>query len=369
MASNSRSAIAYRIVVSIEWQSGNGTRRYSDQAFAIPFAGNPPIGVDGRLVSTSSLTLAVDKVSDSATVTLDNTGFGGTETVENNWNDTHPPEGTAAEIAYAFEGDDWADRVILIYGKVAEVSAMTDREVSLIIHGIDATLPQQINVEISSTNFPDAPRASLGQMQPFVFGSPKRMEGIPVTTIARTQTTGPVLAADTTIAVGDVTQLSAPGTVLIELEQVSYTGITGQTLTGCTRGANSTHAIDHGSGMPVVTVGQLDILIAGHDITAIDHVWGVSGTRIALLDPSTYTTSLSQPAEVHFANGWPTIPVPAGGLATVEVQMDAVTSNNTTPNAASRSTTATSRVQRILAVQHTTSRSTASASTTPRRGH
>lgn len=322
---NKQVASKYDVVISVEWNGG--TRRYADRTFTAPNVAGAPIGIEGRVVSISSLNLAVDTVSDTATVTLDNTGFGGDTPVESQWSDAHPAEGTKVEVSYLFNDDDWEDRIILLYGQISEISGQTDREVSIIIHGVDATLPQQINVEINATDFPDAPRASIGRMQPFVFGTVERMEGIPVTTIARTQTTFPILSADTTISVGDVSQLPASGTVLIGgTEQVTYSGISGNDLTGCGRGANGTTAADFGTGIDVVEVGQLDILFAGHDITSFGDVWGVSGSRIALLASSLYTTHLTQPAYVRFATGWPTIPVPSGALVPTQVQMDAPTS-------------------------------------------
>jgi hypothetical protein len=52
-------------------------------------------------------------------------------------------------------------------------------------------------------------------------------------------------AADTTIALVDVTNYPATGVVLIDSEQISYTGVSGSNLTGCTRGVNSTTAASH----------------------------------------------------------------------------------------------------------------------------
>ena len=59
-----------------------------------------------------------------------------------------------------------------------------------------------------------------------------------------------VLSADinasaTTIAVDSTTDFETAGTVTIGSEQVTYTGKTSTTFTGCTRGANSTTAASH----------------------------------------------------------------------------------------------------------------------------
>lgn len=50
---------------------------------------------------------------------------------------------------------------------------------------------------------------------------------------------------DTTVTLVDATNYPATGVVLIDSEQITYTGVSGNTLTGCTRGANSTTAASH----------------------------------------------------------------------------------------------------------------------------
>ena len=55
----------------------------------------------------------------------------------------------------------------------------------------------------------------------------------------------------TTLTLTSSTGFSATGTVYIGGEQVSYTAISGNDLTGCTRGANSTTAATHSSGVTV----------------------------------------------------------------------------------------------------------------------
>ena len=56
-----------------------------------------------------------------------------------------------------------------------------------------------------------------------------------------------------TLTLTSSTGFSSTGTVYIGGEQVTYTGVSGNDITGCTRGANSTTAATHASG---VTVAQ-----------------------------------------------------------------------------------------------------------------
>jgi len=59
----------------------------------------------------------------------------------------------------------------------------------------------------------------------------------------------------TTITVDSTTGFSSTGTIYIESEQVTYTGVSSTTFTGCTRGANSTTAASHSDN---VRVAQFD---------------------------------------------------------------------------------------------------------------
>jgi hypothetical protein len=54
-----------------------------------------------------------------------------------------------------------------------------------------------------------------------------------------------------TLTLASTTGLDATGTVHVGSEQVTYTGILGNDITGCTRGANSTTAAAHSSGVAV----------------------------------------------------------------------------------------------------------------------
>lgn len=67
-------------------------------------------------------------------------------------------------------------------------------------------------------------------------------------------------ATDTSIDVDDASGLPLSGTIQIEDEDITYTGKSGNTLTGCTRGANGTTAKAHGSGHPVFLAEPREIL-------------------------------------------------------------------------------------------------------------
>jgi len=78
----------------------------------------------------------------------------------------------------------------------------------------------------------------------------KTLRQNPITTI--TGTTNEALdASETAIDMVSTKQFPTSGTILIGSEQITYTGKTTTTLTGCTRGANSTTAASHSSGVAV----------------------------------------------------------------------------------------------------------------------
>tara|TARA_R100001443_G_scaffold15741_1_gene25526 strand:+ start:155 stop:1090 length:936 start_codon:yes stop_codon:yes gene_type:complete len=62
-------------------------------------------------------------------------------------------------------------------------------------------------------------------------------------------------ASETEIDLTSASDFDSTGTVYIDNEQITYTGISSNTLTGCTRGANSTTAASHSNG---ATVTQFD---------------------------------------------------------------------------------------------------------------
>src|SRR5210317_91977 len=61
--------------------------------------------------------------------------------------------------------------------------------------------------------------------------------------------------SDTTISVASTTGFDSTGSIVIDTEEISYTGTTSTTFTGCTRGAGGTTAASIASG---ITVAQFD---------------------------------------------------------------------------------------------------------------
>ena len=73
--------------------------------------------------------------------------------------------------------------------------------------------------------------------------------------VTATLLNGAINSSATTITVDSTTGFSSTGTLYIESEQITYTGTSSTTFTGCTRGANSTTAALHADD---VRVAQFD---------------------------------------------------------------------------------------------------------------
>lgn len=80
----------------------------------------------------------------------------------------------------------------------------------------------------------------------------------------RTLLNGAINSAVTTITIDDTAYFPASGEIIIDSERITYTGKTGTTFTGCTRGANGTAAASHSDNAPVNVFGK----DAGFDNTA-----------------------------------------------------------------------------------------------------
>lgn len=69
--------------------------------------------------------------------------------------------------------------------------------------------------------------------------------------LLQTTLSGTITNSVTTITLASTTGFPTTGAVTIENEVIFYTGVSGASLTGCTRGADGTSAASHNSGLPV----------------------------------------------------------------------------------------------------------------------
>ena len=298
------------VLVEVDWPGGS--RRYAGEDLVVEHS----TGYDGRIISIGDVHRGTGERQDSVEVTLEN--LPNLATVESLWSDTYPPENSAVRVYLWIEDEPLANRVEIFRGVVEHIEEVTDQiaKISALssIEGYDAPLGKLITL----TDFADAPEESVGKFEPIVFGTVARMEGIPVSERATSYLAAPALKSDTTLYLQDVSRFPNTGAIFTG---TNYSGRnpTTNTLTGC-----SARTRDFPTGTEVMEVGTLDILLAGHAVTAIDAVYGKKGDSIGKIDPSFYTPMLTAPAKVRFTDSWPKISVPAGGSQFMQVQTDAL---------------------------------------------
>lgn len=122
---------------------------------------------------------------------------------------------------------------------------------------------------------------------------------------ANTTLNGAISDSATTITVVSTTLFPSTGLVSIENEVISYTGKTGTTFTGCTRGFDGTTAVAHADGL----AARLDVVARHHNILA-EELAAVESDLVAGLPESRGGTG-----ETTYTNGQVLIGKTDGTLA------------------------------------------------------
>jgi len=200
-------------------------------------------------------------------------------------------------LSLLFNGADGSGNIVpLFVGKIEDIEGITDRTVSLQLSGYELDVANKFPAEyVEATTFSGADPDDLGKMLPVVYGQAKRVPLRAIDAGGLTSLAEDLDDSETSIDVTDADRLPATGTVYIDEEQISYTGKTGDTLTGCTRGANATTAVAHNLGAAVAEKQTEYIYAIGHAVKAIDAVY-VDGVKI----PSgNYTAYTGQTGDQH----------------------------------------------------------------------
>ncbi|MCF8719206.1 hypothetical protein [Nitrospina gracilis] len=93
---------------------------------------------------------------------------------------------------------------------------------------------------IGKNQYPKAPTSSFGTAKPIVVGTVERVPGVPVRGAAKTKITSVVLASDSVVNVADTTKFPASGALLINDDEVTYSGKTATQFIGVA-GINQIH--------------------------------------------------------------------------------------------------------------------------------
>jgi hypothetical protein len=143
---------------------------------------------------------------------------------------------------------------------------------------------------------------------------------------------GSIISTDTTITVNSTTGFTSPsGTIQIDTEVITYTGTTGTTFTGCTRGVNNTIAASHTSGATVsqgstswgaasaVGTGQ-QLRLWSADNFGQDLVLAPRGGAIYYWQTPASTSSFPRAVLLSSLSGASNVPLTTFGIITSDVQ-------------------------------------------------
>lgn len=189
-------------------------------------------------------------------------------------------------------GDDTA----IFKGRMENIESMSRESVTVRISDIAMAYNHKWpHTIVNTTDYPDADPDDIGKMLPQVWGSCKRVPLRAVDAGWLTTLAEDLDDSETSIDLTDAAGLSATGTIQIDVEQITYTGKTGNTLTGCTRGANATTAVEHDLGAKVAEIQADYFYILGHAVKAINAVY-VDGV---LQPAANYTAYTGQSGDQH----------------------------------------------------------------------
>ena len=102
-----------------------------------------------------------------------------------------------------------------------------------------------------------------------------------LTTVGNTILSADLNSTATTISVASTAPLAASGSVLIDSEIISYSGVTATTLTGCTRAASGSTAASHVASTGVIQYSTVTINVADASTFTSTGVFAVGGEIIS----------------------------------------------------------------------------------------
>ncbi len=155
-----------------------------------------------------------------------------------------PPESATVTVSQWFDGLLEADIAPIFVARIEDPIKYDQVTCSFDLVDIsNARGSVTVGNLINSTDYPNAPEASIGKMKPIVIGQVEKAPSILVKEAAEAKLTSVAAPGDITLAVADTSLFSAPGTLKLNDDEVAYTGITATTFTGCT-GINEFHYAD-----------------------------------------------------------------------------------------------------------------------------
>ncbi len=194
------------------------------------------------------------------------------------------PEQTEVDLYQWFEGIPYSDREQIGRFVISSPAGYESGHVELSLVCSVVRNNRIVGRTINRDDYPEADPDAVGRTANIIYGS---VEGVFCPAVSAGGATTLSADIDSAQTAGIIlsqapaeTPLPASGTLQVGRERIAYTGITSNTLTGVTRGADGTSASSHRMGDTAYEVrSEYEYLVAGHPVKSIGGVY-VGGVRV-----------------------------------------------------------------------------------------
>ena len=155
----------------------------------------------------------------------------------------YPPEAATGVLFQWFEGEGLttADQTELL---TARIVAPVDYDERICSFHLVVESAHHGRLMVGNTltlmDYPDAPESSIGLTQPIVIGQVEDVPGVPVRRVTTTRLTSVALPGASTLDVAETAGFPVTGSVVVNDDTISYTGVIPTQFTGCS-GINEFH--------------------------------------------------------------------------------------------------------------------------------
>lgn len=184
-------------------------------------------------------------------------------------------------------------------GNVVDWVKEDELEYSLELVDESVRVNKYVGSKISAATYPNADKDDVGKLGNILYGVVKKVPARAVVAGGLDYLDAAITGAQTTLTLVDAAAFPASGTVGLEEEEISYTGKTGNQLTGLTRAANGTTAATHARGSVVWEVrSDFTYEAASHPIKQFDAIYA-DGHNTRLKITSVCTLYTGQTGDEH----------------------------------------------------------------------
>lgn len=229
----------------------------------------------------------------SSAITIDNnTPVGGADSLAELFA-TYDPYYAKVTITEFFDATPPTDGFEIFEGYIERAEVNDTSSVTLTLSGFELSISNKFSFEtVDIDTYPNADPQDIGKMLPQVYGEAYRVPFRAVDIGWYSTLVEDITDVQTTIEITNADDFASSGTVQIGSEKITYTGVSINQLTGCTRGASSTIATTHDAGTYVVKAiassADYFYYIIGHAVNAITAVY-MGNVRLKSTDYTAYT--------------------------------------------------------------------------------